>query len=339
MIWLQFIISAIVLILVGVKLAHFGDIIARKTGLGGLWIGAVLLAFATSLPEVVADVSASMIDAVDLAVGDVLGSGLSNMFILAIIDLIYIRLYREPAILRKVTLSHAFTATLAILLTALTAIFIGLRLNIQVFQVGLDTFVLAIVYFLGIWFLFHEQKAAMVSIPVPETEGKEKYIKRRRSVRQALVGVAIGALVIVIAAPYMVSSAQRISVATGLGATFFGTLFLAAVTSFPELVVSISALQIGAFDLAVGNLFGSNAFNILVLFLADIAYRRGAILSAISSAHIVTGLFLLLLMGIGMAGIIFRARKRYFLLIPDSSLIIIAYIICMYLLFLLSTRG
>lgn len=338
MIWLQFIVSAAVLIVVGTKLAQLGDIIARKTGLGGLWIGAVLLAFATSLPEAITGVSAGAIGAVDLVAGQVLGSGLSNMFILAIVDLIYIQLYRKPAILRKVALSHTLTATLAILLTALTAIFIGLRLHTQIFQVGLDTFILAMVYFLGVWLLFYEQKRAMISIPVSEVAKKKRYADRR-SVRRAFAGFTLGALAIVIAAPYMVSSAQVISVTTGLGATFTGTLFLAIVTSFPELVVSISAVRIGAFDLAVGDLFGSNAFNILVLFLADIAYRQGAILSSVSSAHIVTGLFLLLLVGIGIMSIVFRARKRYLLLIPDSYLIVVAYVVCMYILFLLSAKG
>lgn len=337
-VWFQFIVGAAILIITGTKLAQFGDTIAKRTGLGGLWIGAVLLALATSLPEALLGVSAAWIGAVDLTVGDVLGSGMFNMFILAIIDLVYIGLYRKPAILRKVAISHTLTATLAILLTALTAIFISLKANIQVFQIGLDTIILILVYLLGMWLLFREQKACVILMPASETRKMERDVEQE-SLLPALVGIAIGALAIVFTAPYVISSAQKISVATGLSATFVGTLFLAAVTSFPELVVSISAVRIGAFDLAVGNLFGSNAFNILILFLADVAYRRGSLLSAVSSAHIVTGLFLLLLMAIALMGIVFRARKRYFLLIPDSVLIAITYLTGMYILFLLSTKG
>lgn len=336
LIWLQFLAAAVVLILAGIKLAQFGNIIAKKTCFGGVWIGAVLLALATSLPEVASVISAGMIGATNLAVGDVLGSGMANMLILAIIDLTYIKLYRQPTILRKIAISHTYTATLAILLTALTVVFIVLGMNIQILWVGVDTLVLAIVYLLGIWLLFQEQTKAIISPPALEAERKDTPKQQEESLRHTAFKFALGALIIAITAPYMVSSAQQISKATGLGETFVGALFVAGVTSFPELVVAISAVRIGAFDLAVGNLLGSNAFNILTLFLADFAYRRGALLSTISSAHIIAGLFILLLMGEGVAGILSRVRKRYFFLISDSFLIITSYSIGMYLLFLLS---
>lgn len=332
----QFIISGVILILVGTKLTQLGDSIARKTGLGGLWIGAALMALATSLPELVADVSASLIGAVNLALGDILGSGMSNMLILAIVNLLSFRLYQRIAISRKVAFAHTLTATLAMLLTALVAVFISLRLHFQILRVGVDTILLAIVYFLGFWFLSREQREVMISIPAPEEEKAEIPATETASLARSLVKFAIGAAVIVLATPYMVSSAQEIAIITGLGTTFVGTLFLAAVTSFPELVVSISAVRIRAFDLAVGNLFGSNSMNILIIFFSDIAFRGGALLSSVSPAHIVTILFLLLIMGIGIAGISFRARKKYLLLVPVSVLMMILYVVGMYVLLLVS---
>ncbi len=74
-----FLLSAVVIVLAGTKLSHYGDRIAEHTGLGRLWIGAVLLAGATSLPEVFTAISAVLLDAPNIAVGDLLGAGLSNM--------------------------------------------------------------------------------------------------------------------------------------------------------------------------------------------------------------------------------------------------------------------
>jgi cation:H+ antiporter len=83
----------------------------------------------------------------------------------------------------------------------------------------------------------------------------------------------------------------------------------------------------------VGNLFGSNAFNMCVLFFTDIAYRQGALLSAVSSTHIVTAFLGILLMNIGLMGIIYRAEKRFVLIEPDSLLMIVGYGLGMWVVF------
>ena len=99
---LAFIGAGAVVILAGTALARYGDAIAEATGLGRLWIGSVLLAGATSLPELTTGISAVRLGAVDLAVGDLFGSSLANMLILAVIDL----LPPQRQVLRQATL-HA----------------------------------------------------------------------------------------------------------------------------------------------------------------------------------------------------------------------------------------
>jgi cation:H+ antiporter len=335
----QFLISAAVVVIAGMYLSRYGDFIARKTGLSGLWIGVVLVAAATSLPEVVADISAAIIGVPDLAVGDILGSGMANMLVLAIISLFYQRIYRRPSLLREVTLTHATTATLAMLLTALTGIFMLVRLNVGVFNVGIDTLILAVIYLTAMWTLFgHERAQRREKLLTPELP-EVAVGSERISLRGATIGFAAATLAIAVAAPSLVSSAKTIALQTGIGPTFMGTLFLGLVTSAPELAVSLSAIRIGAFDLAVGDIFGSNAFNIFILFLTDIAYRQGALLSAVSEAHIATALVLLILMSVGIIGLVFRAEKQYFLLVPDALLIIAIYVIGMFMLFRLSVAG
>jgi cation:H+ antiporter len=87
MVWVIFVLSAATIVAAGTKLAHYGDKIAELTGLGRLWIGAVLIAGATSLPEVLTDVSAALMNEPDLAIGDLFGSNMANMLILGLIDL------------------------------------------------------------------------------------------------------------------------------------------------------------------------------------------------------------------------------------------------------------
>jgi cation:H+ antiporter len=120
---------------------------------------------------------------------------------------------------------------------------------------------------------------------------------------------------------------------TGIGATFIWTSLVAITTSLPELVTAIAAVRLGAFDLAVGNLFGSNAFNMAAFFFADAAYRGGGLLSHVSSAHALTALWSILMMNVGLMGIIYRAEKRFMLIEPDSLLMIVLYLAGLWLLF------
>lgn len=101
----------------------------------------------------------------------------------------------------------------------------------------------------------------------------------------------------------------------------------------PELVTAVAAVRLGAFDLAVGNLFGSNAFNMAAFLFADLAYREGGLLVSVSSAHALTALWSILMMNIGLMGIIYRAEKRFMLIEPDSLLMIVSYVLGLWLLF------
>ena len=101
---IQFLICAAVIIVAGTFLSKYADAIAELTGLGRLLIGSVLLAGATSLPELTVDISAVRLGAVDLAVGDLLGSSLMNLLILAVVDLSY---YSRGRMLSKQAAAHA----------------------------------------------------------------------------------------------------------------------------------------------------------------------------------------------------------------------------------------
>jgi cation:H+ antiporter len=332
--WLFFVVSAAAIVFAGTKLSRYGDQIAELTGLGRLWIGVVLMAAATSLPEVFTTMSAGWIDAPDLAAGNLFGAGMSNMLTLGLIDL----LYRQKRVWQQAALGHTLTATLAMVLTALAAFFVLLRIEVVHLGVGFESVMLLILYVLGMRLVFRQEDMARRQLEhkavvegMAEKPGSDG--SRRDELRRAVRGFSVGALVLLIAAPALAWSAERIAEESGITATFIGTSLVAITTSLPELVVSISAVRLGAFDLAVGNLFGSNAFNMAAFFFADLAYRGGGLLSAVSSTHALTALWSIIMMNIGLMGIIYRAERRFMLIEPDSLLMIGIYVLGLWLLF------
>ena len=333
MTWIIFVVSATVIVIAGIKLTQHGDQIAELTGLGRLWIGTVLMAAATSLPEVFTDVSAALLDAPDLAVGDLFGSSLANMLILGIID----QAHRKQRIWQQAAFGHILVASLAMALTGLAGLFILLRANVVHGGVGIDSVLLLTIYVLGMRLVFRQENARHSERErekVVESEAAPDLLRDTHAgLRRAGIGFGVAALVLLVAAPLLASSAKGIAEQTGISTTYMGTSLVAIATSLPELVTSFAAVRLGAFDLAVGNLFGSNAFNMAVLFFVDVAYQKGPLLSVVSPMHVMAALWGILLMNIGLMGIIYRAEKRFFLIEPDSFLMIVGYVIGMWLLF------
>jgi cation:H+ antiporter len=332
-IWVVFVLSAAAIVFAGTALSRYGDQIAEFTGLGRLWIGVVLMAAATSLPEVLTTMSAGWMDAPDLAAGDLFGAGLSNMLTLGLVDL----LYHQKRVWRQAALEHTLTAALAMALTAVAAFFVLLRVNVTHLGVGLGSLTLLILYVLGMRLVFRqedmkrrerEQEALVAGMADRRAAGA-----RRPELQRAVIRFSAAVLVLLVAAPFLAWSAARIAEETGTSATFIGTSLVAITTSLPELVTSIAAVRLGAFDLAVGNLFGSNAFNMAAFLFADMAYRGGGLLNEVSPAHAMTALWSILMMTIGLMGIIYRAEKRFLLIEPDSLLMIVAYVLGLWLLF------
>jgi cation:H+ antiporter len=331
--WVIFFLSAAVIVYAGTKLSRYGDEIAKLTGLGGLWIGVVVMAGATSLPEIFTTVSAGWLNTPDLAAGNLFGAGMSNMLTLGLIDL----LHRQKRVWQQAALGHTLTAALAMALTGLAAFFVLLNVNVTHVGVGLGSLTLFLLYVLGMRLVFRqedmERRQREQDVLVGQTLVKQDAVSRRVELRRAVIGFSLSALALLMAAPLLAWSAERIAEETGTSATFIGTSLVAITTSLPELVVAIAAVRLGAFDLAVGNLFGSNAFNMAAFLFADLAYRDGGLLNGVSSAHAFTALWSILMMNIGLMGIIYRAEKRFVLLEPDGLLMVVSYVLGLWLLF------
>jgi cation:H+ antiporter len=320
---LVFLASGLAIVLAASALARHADAIATVTGLGGLWIGSVLLAAATSLPELTTDVAAVRLGATDLAVGDLFGSSMANMLILAIVDLLPPR----RRMLRQVTLDHALAASLAIALNAGAAILILVRPDQVLLGVTPGSALLFFGYLAGTRVVYRNARnGATIPAAVP-TGGAAP-----PSLRRSALGFAGAAAIVLAVAPVFAWSAKGIAEATGLGNTFVGTWLVGLSTSLPELVASVASVRIGAFDLAVGNLFGSNAFNMAIFFPLDLA-QRGSVFAGLDPSHALSALFGVVLMSLGVAAIVYRSERRFFLLEPDSALVFATYLAAMWLLY------
>jgi cation:H+ antiporter len=321
-----FLAAGVLLVVAGTVQVRAADAIAEHTGLGRLWIGSVLLAAATSLPELATDVSAVRLGAPDLAAGDLFGSSLANMLILAAIG--YVRPYAP--VFRAATPGHAVTACLAIVLNAAAGIFVLTAEDRPGWPLGAESLLLALGFFAGMRVVYSHRTDGGVGGPQIIVPGVRA---PTWDFRTAVRRFGVATLAVLVAAPAFAWSAKRIAELSGLGTTFVGTWLVGMATSLPEVVTSIAALRLGAVDLAIGNLFGSNAFNMVVFLAMDIAYPGGSIFAVLDSTHAITALLAVVLMALGLAAIVLRSEGRRTLLEPGSALMLVVYLSGLWLLY------
>ncbi len=327
-----FLVASAVIVGAGVMLAKSGDRIADVTGLGGLLIGMVLVAAATSLPEIAVAVSAVVVgDSPDLAIGNLLGSNMANMALLAMVDLVW-----RGQVWHRVGAGHARTAAVAIALTAVATLAIMRPFELAIGWVGFDS----IIIFVGfVSLIAWTHRSSTTSVPGAEVDqgASASHSGGRRailiSIRWDLAKFGAAAIIILISAPFLVEAADGIAREAQLGESFVGASFLAFSTSLPELATAVAAVRMGAFDLAVGSLLGSNAFNMAIILIVDLFYTSGPILAAVNPIQAFVGLSAILLMAIVVAGIIHGGRTRASRLEPGSGMTLVAYFILMYMIF------
>lgn len=324
MVWLSFLVSAALIVFIAMQLAKYGDVIALRTRMGGMFIGVLLLAGATSLPEVLTTISSINQGVPNLAAGNLLGSNMFNMFVLAILDL----LHRKQRILRKAALKHALTGSLTIFIIGLVIFFVIADIPLQIGWVGVDSLMLMLVYFFAMHLIQSNQSrsvaAEVIQVEIPD--GTPSLLK-------GVVGFLLAAGALMIITPWMVRSSAEIAVITGLGTTFVGTTLVALVTSLPELVTTIAAIRIGADDMAIGNLFGSNLFNMFALGLTDVFYLQGRFIGIIDPAFLLVGMLGLLMTGLALIGNLARLERRVLFVELDALALMIFYFGGLWLLY------
>jgi cation:H+ antiporter len=307
LVWVKFAICLVAILIAGTKLSKYGDVIGEKTGLGRIWVGVVLLATITSLPELATGISSvALVGKPDLTLGDLFGSNLINLVVIATIDVMYTR----GPVLHYLGTGIVLATILSTMLIALAAISIYVAQNVASLglfgYIGLYSPILLCLYLVAQYMLFRFQRAQQNQ---PPSSGSVNADSENISLTRASTFFGIAALATIGAGIWLGLIGNELSEVTGLNTSFIGTLFLAICTSAPEIVVSISALRIGAPDMAVGNVIGSNLFNMgVIIFVDDLFYTTGPILSYVTTDHIGTALFAILMSCVVVIGLIFRPR-------------------------------
>jgi cation:H+ antiporter len=319
-IWLQFAAVALVVIVAGTRLARYGDVLGEKAGLGRSWIGLVLLAATTSLPELFTGFGATVLAPLpDIAVGDVLGSCMFNLVILSLMDAVQ----PEPLTARAHQ-NHALSIGLGLLLLAVAAMGLAAGARLPALAgIGLASPVLVALYFWAMRVIFtHEQQAR--AREAREVAAELQYAAT--PLRTALLHYAVAAIAVVVAALWLPRLGAELARQTGLGEAFVGSLFVAITTSLPEIVVSLTAVRIGALDLGVGNVLGSNLFNLLILGLDDVFYRDGPLLAAVAPGHAVSMGAIVAMNALFLVGLTYRVMTKRFVVGWDTGAIAAVYV-------------
>ena len=321
LLWIQLATAALVILAFATQLAKSADIIAFKTGLGRSFIGVVLLATATSLPELGTGVSSIvLVGAPDLALGDAFGSNIFNLLIIGILDL----LWREGPILRSIGPAASTVGVLGALVVAIAAIAIVFHSSTTLASTWLISPVSIVLFLVFLVALFVIYKSGLSS-----DHGDSEVDYSENSMLKASLLYLVSAAVVVGAAVWLADLGGQVTEVMGWDASFVGTQFLALSTSLPELAASIAALRLRAPELAITNVLGSNLFNMgFVLFLDDVSYVDGAIWKSVSSIHVFTALMAILMTMVVLIPMVNRTRVSLGRIVTlEATLLISLYVV------------
>jgi cation:H+ antiporter len=302
-VWIEFVCCVAIILVAGTKVARYGDVLAEKTGLGGLWIGVVLLSVVTSLPELFNGISSvALVKAPDLTVGDLFGSNVFNLLIIALLDIVF----RDRPLLTVASKRQLLPAGLSMIPVAFSAvcIYLGTRgHDLGLGWIGAYTPILLIMYLVMMRIVLGFERRQKKDVSAAADSAYAGV-----SLRRAYVGFAAAAMFVIGAGTWLAFIGRDIADVMGWGESFVGSLFIAVSTSLPEITVSFTAFRLGAVDMLLGNVLGSNLFNMAIIGVDDIFYREGPILAAVSESHIFTGVIAVAMTCVVMGGLVFRTR-------------------------------
>ena len=328
LVWLELAACIALIGLAGPELSRSGDVIAAKTRLSASWIGLVLLAAVTSLPELITGISSVTIaDAPEIAVGDIFGSCVFNLAILAVLDLVS----RRVPFYGRVSESHVLSAGFGVLLIGVAGmnLLIPHRPGFSIGHIGFYTPVILALYAVAMRSIFSYEKRRAVELA---EDIADRY--PQITLRSAILRYAGASVIVVAAGVWLPFIGADLAEAMGWQRSFVGTLFVAGATSTPEAVVTLAALRLGAVDMAVASLLGSNLFDMAILAVDDIFFRRGPLLSAVSSVHAISAFSAIIMTGLTIIGVLYRPKKLLFQSAGWVSIaLLLMYLMNSYLLF------
>ena len=296
-----FLVLACLTAFVSIKLSYYGDILSKQTKISTAFIGGLLIAAVTSLPEFVTSISAVILDNPSLSFGDILGSNMFNIFALSIYNLFFFKKFIFSN--SKSTFLHEC------LILLIEYIFILLNLRI------LTTIVLFILYFL-------------YAFKVSKTENKE--IQETKTEKYPLLKFIIVGILLIILSILLTLQADKLThTYPHISSSTIGAILLGITTSLPEVVSTFALIKYDNYDMAIANILGSNIFNFLVLSISDL-FNDNSIYNMVdinSKMYLYGGILVTILL---LGSLI---KKNKFLSVVLSIIISLSYLIVWYFQF------
>ena len=298
---LMFGVCAVLIARAGFTLSASADRLAALYGWGRGWVGLALLATVTSLPELASGISAvTVMQAPNLAVGNALGACVANLAFLVVVD----ALQRGQPMYRTAAATHLLSAAFGVVLLGLAALaMIAGPQAPALMNLGLASPLLLGGYLLALRSVQAHERSARAETAVPPPADPA-------ALRREWARFAPAAGVVLAAGSALPYAADRLAEAAGWSRSFVGTVFMAVATTLPEMAVTLGALRLGALDLAIGNLLGSNLFNVTILAIDDLAWRGGPLLAEVAPVHIGTAVIAMTMSGLVLIGLVMRPQGR-----------------------------
>lgn len=318
-----YLILALAVVLLSIKLAFYVDLLDKKTDLSGAFIGGVILAAVTSLPELFTSLSSTLfLDEPNLVIGNILGSNIFNLAAMASICIFTATGFNNA----KVGRSHKTTIICTTFVYLLLTISFALNFDPHILTVSVFSILIAIIYLISLKTMSNDDGLPDIDIPLNSDLTIPQISKRfiLCSILLIMVSIAVTYVTDIIATKY------------SIGATFAGALLLGVATSLPELSSSIKLARIGNYNALTGNFLGSNMFNFLILTIADLSYFKSGIYDY--SGQNIPLLLLGFAAHLAMMFVIFKKtslyqkpdRNKWVLIIPNIA------VVAFYLLFIYS---
>jgi len=301
------VVAATVIGLAGSRLATVVDQLADRTGLGEAMAGAVLMGAATSLAGLAVSILAAVEGNASLAVGNSVGGIAAQTAFIVVADLAYRRENLEHA---AASLGNIFNSLLLLVMLALVVVG-ATAPDVAVLGISPVTLLLVGGYAYGTVLVRRVEQDPMWSPQVTSETRQDEPDEEASTMRLPRLWGEFGALALTtVASGYLVArSGLALVEQAGISATVVGTFATSVATSLPELVTSVAAVRAGALTLAVGGIVGGNAFDLLFIAAADLAYREGSIYAALTGADVFVLGWTMVLVGILAAGLVRRERQ------------------------------
>lgn len=336
---IKFVICTVIILYCGKRVARYGDAIVEKTGLSGLWIGVILVSVATSLPELFTGIGSTIfVDSPNLTIGNLFGANTYNLVNIALLDF----LHKGSPLLSLVSSGQLLTAAFSLIPLSIAAIGIFLSQTLPQPTIGgisIYSILILISYLVSVRIIFKFEKKQQQILKGLHEEEKALFKYGDISLKTVLIRYALAAAVIAGSGIWLAYIGSELSKTLTLDQSFVGSLFLGFTTTLPEITVSIAALRLGAKEMAVANMVGSNLSNMAIIFINDTLYRKAPIFTMLSQQHIFTAFVVIAMTVIVGAGLALKPKNKTIIGLSNYAIgLILVFVLGSYINFLMGNR-